>query len=87
MVGVSPIVKTPWLVFPLYGKDPFVGVFQASMLLTLTDHNPDVLSAHTKYHLLVCQADSCLQLQEYKKAEVSTPCYQCPGIHIEKLFV
>ena len=46
--------------------------FQASLALSLSDHNPDLLTASSKHQILVYQADACYQACEYRKAEVST---------------
>ena len=43
-----------------------------SMLLTMTDHSPDLLTVPMKFHLLILYGDSLYELGEYKKAEVNT---------------
>ena len=40
------------------------------MVLSLSEHNPEMLTVGVKYQVLVWQADSHYQLAEYKKAEV-----------------
>ncbi len=41
------------------------------MLLTLGDHNPDMITMATKYQTLVYQADAFFHTADYKKAEVN----------------
>ncbi len=44
--------------------------FQAGMVLTLSDNNPDSIPTPARYQLLLYLADSLYQLREYKKSEV-----------------
>ena len=45
-------------------------VFQTSLSLTLSEHNPELLTVPVKYHILVLLADACYQDQNYKRSEV-----------------
>ncbi len=52
----------------------FLSTFQSGILLTLSDHNPDMLSLAQKYQTQVYQADAHFHLGQQKKAEVRTHC-------------
>lgn len=44
--------------------------FQAGMVLTLCDHNPELLTVTSKYQMLVYLGDAFYNDAQYKKAEV-----------------
>jgi len=39
--------------------------------MTLSDHNPEMFTPPTKYHLLCLQADAFFYCSQYKQAEVN----------------
>ena len=45
-------------------------IFQCSIVLTLSEHNPDMLSMANKFQALVYNADAFFHAEHYKKAEV-----------------
>lgn len=44
-------------------------ILQANLILTLSEHNTDLLGVQGKFHVYVYYADSHFQLGKYKKAE------------------
>ena len=48
----------------------FVVALQSSFAMTLSDHNPEMFTPTTKYHLLCLQADAYFYCLQYKQAEV-----------------
>jgi len=49
-----------------------VVVLQTRFAMTFTDHNPEMFSPPTKYHLLCLQADAYFYCSQYKQAEVES---------------
>ena len=45
-------------------------LLQGSLVLTVSEHNPEMFTLPTKYQVLVYYGDAIYQAGEYKKAEV-----------------
>jgi len=60
-------------------------VLQTSFAVTFSDHNPDMFSPSTKYHLLCLQADAYFNCSQYKQAEVEFSLHRLVVIIHKKL--